>query len=303
MPDFNSSLFRQDLHFQASKHLPLTPYSLPIAIWDLIEANWAHKGVSFTQEYPREPVTTPIIVWSIYRKVGGRDGLEINKPRLRGSFSDDTDPTITYDQYAQWMTTIYQFDIYHINNESANELTEEFENLMFHVTPILKELGTSEWLFDEQLRDVELNRPESQEIYRRTLRYRCILERKFIKPVQNILSVWIQMGLETGLRQDNERVLRNSNIAKDRLSKDWVSKIWRITKEYQIDITTMYTSGSQYLEGVDYKVVLSAPDGASYIEWLPRGKHPMPGEEYYITYLYRNIDMKFPANRPPNALN
>jgi hypothetical protein len=292
-----SSSANVELHFDLNKHLPLTPYSLPIAIWDLIEANWADKGVVFTQSHPRENVGTPTIVWSIYRRVPGRDGLEINKPRLRGTVPDEEDPTITYDQYAQWMTIIYQFDIYDIDNESTNDLTEEFDELMFHITPILRELGVSEWIFDEQLVDKELERAVSQEIYKRTLRFRCILERKFVKSVPIIQSIWTQLGIEANHMVENESVVRSDVLTKDRLAKNWISSVWSITKEYKLEYSSISSSGTQYLEGVDFKITLSIPDGASYIEWLPRGKHPLPGEVYYVTYFYRDIGLKFPATK------
>jgi len=282
-------------HFNMSMHLPLTPYGLPLAIWDLIEQNWTDKNILFTQSYPREDVKRPTIVWKIYRRVPGREGLETNKPRFRMQIEDVDDPSISYDQYAQYMTIIYQFDIFGINNASVNELTEEFDELMFYVTPALKELGVSEWLFEEQLIDTELERQVSQELYKRTLRFRCILERKFIKAVPTIQSIWVQQGIEAAQKKENELVIRGSSTTRDQLENLWVSNVWSVTKEFKLEFSSVYTSGTQYLEGVDYNVVLIAPTGQSYIDWIQGSKHPLPGEGYYVTYFYRNIDLNYPA--------
>jgi hypothetical protein len=168
---------------------------------------------------------------------------------------------------------------------------------MFHITPILRELGVSEWIFDEQLVDRELERAVSQEIYKRTLRFRCILERKFVKSIPTIQSIWTQLGVEASLMVENEPVVRSDVLTKDRLAKNWVSSVWSITKEYKLEYSSISSSGTQYLELVDFKITLSTPDGASYIEWLPRGKHPLPGEVYYVTYFYRDIGLKFPATK------
>jgi hypothetical protein len=168
---------------------------------------------------------------------------------------------------------------------------------MFHITPILKELGVSEWLFDEQLRDVEMERQVSQEIYRRTLRFRGILERKFVKAQPVIQSIWIQEGIESNHIVVNERIVRGGHLPKDRLNKNWVSNVWSITNEYKLEYSSISVSGTQYLEGVDFKVTLSTPDGASYIEWIPRGKHPLPGDVYYITYYYRSIGLRLPVTK------
>jgi hypothetical protein len=283
-----------NIHFNIEKNLPLTPYSLPLAIWDIVEKGWSYKDLVFTQAHPRENVEHPTIVWSIYRKIPGKEGVETNKPRWRGSVTDETDPGTRYEQYAQWMTILYQFDIYDIDNESTNDLTEDFEELMFHCTTVLKDLGVSEWLFDEQLIDQELERRVSQELYRRSLRYRCILERKFIKTSQNIQSIWVRQGMDMNILAENEVITRGGMIPQDVLQNKWASSIWSITKEYKLQFSSVYSSGTQYLEGVDFELIVTTPNGISWIKWLPKGIHPMPGETYYVTYFYKNVDLNYP---------
>lgn len=276
-------------HFDISKDLPLTPYSLPKVIWDVVENAWAGRDLLFTESYPREPVTKPTIVWSIFRRFSGRESIESNKPRLREQYPGK-EPNTIVEQYAQWMTIIYEFDIFDISNESVNTLTDEFDELMFHITPILQKWGTSEWLFDEQVKDVELQRESSQELYKRTLRYRCILERKFIKTLPTIQQIWVQ-SLGEGIIVQNEQIIRNPNSSKDLLAKTWVSDIAYVDKQPTINPL----SSGGYIQGVDFTVSTNFIDGRSYLEWTPRGKHPLPGETYYISYIYMIGGDKIPA--------
>jgi len=278
------------------QYVPLSPYKLPLLIWDLIQNSWTYKDAVFSQSYPRENVEHPTIVWKIYRRVAGREGLESLKPRYRGSTTSESDPTVITEQYAQWMTILYQFDIYDIDNESTNSLTEEFDELMFFVTPLLQKFGVSEWLFEEELADTELERAASQEIYRRTLRYRCILERKFIKPNPVIQSIQLQQGVMYYHLVNSEPVVRGGLTATDTLQHPWVASVWMATTNPQITFVSYSSSGVQYVEGVDFCVTVDVPTGTSNITWFPQGLHPMPGQTYYVTYFYRIMNPALPIN-------
>lgn len=271
-------------HFDLKRHIPLKPYSVPLIIWDVIENFWTDRNVRFTESFPREDaVTGPVIAWKVYRRITGRDGLETLKPRLRGQYTDPQEPTITREQWAQWQTIIFQFDIYDINNQAVNTLTEDFDDLMYHITPVLKNFGVNEWLFDEQLIDVETQRESSQEVYKRTLRYRCILERKFFKAIPTIQQIWLKA---TGATQTvlNEKILRSSESAKDTLANKWAQYIHAVDA---IPITTLsYTSSGYYQQDVDFTLSVNLTTGLSTIDWITGAKHPSPGESYYVTYAY-----------------
>ena len=278
------------------KYTPLTPYNIPMLIWEALQKAWSTKDVVFTQAYPRENVEHPTIVWTIYRRVPGREGLETLAPRYRGSTPSETDPTIVNEQWAQWMTIIYQFDIYDIDDESTTNLTEEFDEFMFFITPLLQKFGVSEWLFDEQLVDFELGRASSQEIYRRTLRFRCILERKFIKPNPLIQTIQLQEGVLYWHLVNGEPVTRGGLTVTDQLAQLWAASVWAITSDSQLFFTSYDASGTQYLDGVDFQLTVDVPTGLSYIKWLSGGLHPMPGQTYYVTYFYRIMDTTIPIS-------
>jgi len=279
LPDQNDELYASSFHFDLSKHYPVTYYTLPLALWDLIQKNWAEEQVNFTEDYPRDSVKGPTIVWSIYRRIPGREGVEVNKPRLRATTSDPSNPTQQMQTYAQWMTIIYQFDIYHISNQEVDALTEKFDNFLFFSVPLLKQLGVSEWLFDEQLSDYDIEKLHQQNIYRRRLRYRCILEKIYNKPVPLVQQVWTQVGASMMNVVTMEQVTRGSLSPKDQLSKPWAA-----SPVIYISRIPAVSGASEFVEDVDFKLDVSFPSGVSNIEWLPNGKHPAPGEVYYVTY-------------------
>ena len=282
-------------HFSTAQNSLLTPYTLPLLIWDVIDNQWNHRDVDFTESWPRTTVEKPTIVWRIYRRVPGKEGLETRKPRFRGQ-TQTADPTITEEQWAQWHTIIYEFAIYDVSNSSVNSLTEEFEDLMYNITPILKSQGAGEWLFDEQVADEELARESSQELYRRILRYRCILERKYIKSVPNIMQIFLR-SIHSYFPVEDEQVTRGSLTNRDTLTNKWVYQVTRcgiLQDKHQTTVIAAYDEiGSDYLINIDFKVGLLI-DGTSYIEWVSGAKHPKPGDTYYITYTYRNNDPLVP---------
>lgn len=274
-------------HFNAAKNSVLSPYTLPLLIWDIIDNQWNGRDVDFTEMYPRSNVDKPTIVWRIYRRLPGREGLETRKPRLRGQTKQD-DPALTEEQWAQWQTIIYEFAIYDVSNSSVNALTEDFEGLMYNITPILKSQGVGEWLFDEQVADEELGRASSQELYVRVLRYRCILERKYIKSVPNIMQVLLRT-VHSYTPVDNEIVIRDSLSTRDTLSSKWVYNVVRCSPNMDIGASSTVDPNVDYIQGVDFNLGVLI-DGTSYIDWVPGAKHPKPGDTYYVNYLFRSSE-------------
>lgn len=271
-------------HYILGKNKPLTPYQLPLIIWDIVETHWSDRDVEFTENSPRSDVERPTIVWKIYRKVPGKDGVETLKARVRTSTKTEDGLNIV-EQSAQWMTIIYQFDIFHTSNQEVNILTEEFEDLLFSSTPTIKKLGASEFIFDEQLEDREVGGFEKQDIYKRTLRYRCILERKFIRVAPTIQQIWISPATQSKL-VSNESIVRSPNSNKDRISNTWVTTVRYAAVIQQINLEDVGT----YLQGVDFNIVKpSLYDGRSYIEWVSGMAHPSPNETYYISYVHDHV--------------
>lgn len=300
-------------HFDIALHMPLTPYTLPLILWDILEQAWAGRDLVFTEAWPRENVEKPTVVWSIYSRYPGSDGVEVIKPRYRGSFPT-SDPSVIQEQYAQWQTIIYQFDIFGTTNDDVDALVDEFEDLMFHAAAPLQSFGADQWLFSEQLGDYELERASSQELYRRRLRYKAVLERKYIKSADVIRQIWIQSAA-TWDYIVNGVVTKGAQGSPDALPTGWVALPITVLSEplpegFESNLSDLVSShpanvedallslktklgvNSQYVYKVDFDIVVSLPEGQSYIVWLDNGIKPAEGSQYYVTYLYHNIGYK-----------
>ena len=273
-------------HFDIRKHIPITPYGVPLVIWDCIEKYWPQKSVEFTREYPRDTVHGPTITWSIYRKVPGRDGLESLGPRLRQFTKDKSDPYALYEEWAQWMTVIYEFEIFDTSHENVDLLAEEFEELMAHIKLNLMRLGVLVWIFDEQLKDENLNRKDTQTIYKRIFRYRCILQQRFIKAVPQIAEIWLQAVPDILTPVQDESITRSNGVC-DVLANPWVATILAVTNAPQLS-NNIITPTTDYVQHVDFSLDLKIPEGTASLKWTPNGKHPQTGQVFYISYLYRS---------------
>jgi len=287
-----------ETHFNPRSNLPLTPYTVPLILWDVIENTWADERVTFTEAYPQtKTIKGPVIVWKIYRRLPGWEGVETYKPRSRGWERSTTDPGTVIDVMAQRQTVIYQFDIFAQDNQTANDLMLRLENLLFHITPTLQAAGVSHWVFDEQLEDVETQTRMSQELSRRTLRYRCFLERRFTRQLPTIHRIWIR-PLEGDLTVINERVTRSALQPYDTLANSWLTEMIAVDA---IPVVTTTSSGC-YIEEMDFYITVEIDGGESRINWIAGRKHPAPGEEYFVTYKYSISATPVEVNDPPRTV-
>jgi hypothetical protein len=270
-------------HFDPKIHVPLGPTTVPLVLWDIIENTWAGKNVTFTRDYPTEPINGPTIVWKIYRRIPGRGGLETLAPRPRQFIKTAADQTSVIDQWAQWHTVIYQFDLFDVSSSKVDDLLEDFEMLMFYSTATLKDLGICGWFFDEQLIDTEVDLQNIQFLPRRTLRYRCILERKYLKQVPTIQQIWIH-PVHNAVLIENELVTRGTDLH-DLLAHNWLANIVRVTRDPRST-----DAKDEFIVNVDFYPNLDLSTGASAIAWIKGAKHPKPGEKYYVTYYHNEED-------------
>lgn len=286
-------------HFSPKKHLPLTPYGVPLLIWDVIENTWADINVTFTESYPLTKLTNgPVIVWKIYRRLPGKEGVETVAPRLRGYVKSTLDPGAILEQYAQWQTVIYQFDVFAADNQTANDVLTRLEDLLVHMTPILQKAGVERWFFDEQLEDTETMKPMAQDLARRTIRFRCILNRRYTRQVPSIYKIWIKQLSESFL-STNEIITRSATNGKlyDTFTHNWVSEVLAVDS---LPTITTATSG-RYIENVDFYIDVDMHTGTSTINWISGRRHPLPGEKYYVTYKYAHEEEPVDAGPTPRT--
>lgn len=278
-------------HFDIQRHIPLTWATIPYLIWDIVENAWPNRGVIFTAEHPREDVAGPVITWWLQRRVPGLQGVETFKQRKRSEDTDE-DGNIT-ETYGQNMVAIFQFDIYALGAQAVNDLTVDFEELMFSAEQILQACGVKRWKLDEQLSETftidsaretgTWSATKAQEMYRRSLRYRCIYENKIRRSPSLIRSIALRLF-------GSEQLVISEPIVhstQDTLAKLHTDSILLISDS---PIADPYLEAARgYLSEVDYNLIVDSETGASSIEWVEYGKTPAIGATYYVSYLYRDI--------------
>jgi len=286
-------------HFDPKYHSPISVYTVPLLIWDVLENSWGPKRVEFTQAFPTEKmIGGPRIVWKVYRRIPGREGLETLKPRARTATRSAANPDAYIDVWGQWHTVIYQFDIFATDNNTANDLVVQFEDLMFQITSTLKSAGVIDWFFDEQLIDTETQATFSQQLCRRTLRYRCILDKRYTRQLPSFKSIWIR-PIAGDILVTNEEVTRSTVAGQtyDALANSWVSSILAVDI---VPVTSTASSGC-YFENVDFVFEVDLTLGEGRISWISGAKHPQPTEKYYVTYTYSDESTSVEVADPPRS--
>jgi hypothetical protein len=253
---------------------PITTRSLPRTIWTFISHAWNKKNINFTEDHPNDKILGPTICWKVHRRLPGREGTERNKPRLRRTTSIDYQ-TIQSEEYAQWHTIWYQFDIYDLSNPEVNDLADEFEDLIFSLGSVFKRLGVQEFIFDEEFEDHLL--PKNQSVFVRTIRYKCILEKRYSKDTPLIQEIELKY-FHNRIDHLGVEVTRGVD-AIDTLPDKWIYSLNSVADVAQSGMD----DPSDYVAGIDYSV-LGKTDGTAQINWIAGRKHPVIGTKYYCCY-------------------
>ena len=136
-------------------------------------------------------------------------GLEIRtplqeerKPRYRGKFEHDDR---TYIQHGQRFVNMVSFSVRTENEpELADEVIELFELFMMEWTPVFKELGASDFMYNRRLSDDEETR-KGEDVIRRTVVYRLVTEILMQAPYDVIeaITIDVRRKLDAILEVDN----------------------------------------------------------------------------------------------------
>lgn len=276
----------------------LLPQTLPLVLWNIISNAWKHKDIRFSQHYPREDVTSPTIVWSIDRIVPGCEGVETLKPRYRG-YELDSDGLNIKEYHFQWLTIIYKFEIYANSQVNIEDLAMDFNEFAFHSIPVLKNLSQGlvhQFLFEEQSSDRELGRQSSQEIYKRTIRYRCVYNRAYVKSVDTLKQIALSFGTTATNIVKNEMLTMSSDLS-NVLANKWGTEILLVQNDPWMNFPDLPPEErSVYVPNIDYSLTLDMKTGNTYIKWVENGKKPSNGSHYYITYNCTNMQKIYSTN-------
>lgn len=255
--------------------------TFPKVMGEIIRNNPDFEGVQYTSSFPKEDEDrtgrVPCIVYRLLRRVPGIEGLETKKPRFRSKVHED-DGTIT-EVWSQWMTNSFQFDCVALSNDEADELVWKLDQLLQDNVVTFLQLGARDLIFDEQLEDALL--PRSKDLCVRSLRWTLYTDAVRLRNVQGIDEIRIR----TFLPQDDavEAVVRAASLDQyDVLQQTHITKIIYVSNPSPSGIART----EDYLPGVDFVTVYDPHSARTAILWTEEGRHPQPGQTYYVRYAY-----------------
>lgn len=256
-----------------SERRPITPRTLPQILWEVADQVWNRQDITFVPAFPGLKASGKTIAWRIWRRLPGRLGTERYKDRVRYSEIDTRAQSETLYR-AQWQTVYYQFDCYALSPGEADELAEDWENLLRSITGLLQSAGVSEFLFDEELSD---DIETSVEIHRRRLRFLCVMERRHSVNFPTLRQVWLRV-ISQRYERTGQKMVRQTGD-RDTLPDKWLDRLYSVRNSF----TTQLLASSDYVYKIDYTLTAD-PDGTCHIDWLPDRARPSPGATYYVNY-------------------
>ena len=261
-------------------------YLNPTNIPELLHASMQHSVISdtlFTEKYPDEAVTIPTIVWSIHRRIPGKDGKETRKQRIRKKETSSNNKSVLY--FGQWTTVIYQFDLYHSSDHEVNNLMMRFEQFLMESTPALVRAGVETFIFNEQVKDYTLP-PVPSRTAIRSLRYLTVFTAIYPVYLENIRNIKLIIDMDAKLETlaITRSALTIDNIPLQETVDNIVQDL-RIVEIYQVG-DNQITSGTipDYILSIDYYITKDDVSGQLSVVWITGGKSPETGATYYIYY-------------------
>lgn len=241
-------------------------------LWALIQDSLAKYNVVFTRKFPNQEVESPVIVWSIYRRVPYKEGATIRPDFTRYERHDDPSKIDTV--YEQRYSITYQFDIFGSDEEALDNLATEFEFLITEASDVLKEtLKKFEFSFTEELTPLGDARYAGSDLIRKTLRFGSYLTVETVKT-------------EFMITQVQETIIGASKLLSvvfTRLNSD---DLWELATGdeivYGVDSVTLTRNGTVLTKDVDYSIVME--NDKTYLKWISNGLNPTVNEKFKVTY-------------------
>lgn len=251
----------------------ITHVNLPHFIGELVRSEPAFDNVKYVGAFPHDLAVCPCIQWERVSRVPGSQNIETLKPRHRETI--DVGGGALLDISSQWQTTVMQFNICATSSEEAEDLSSIFENFLDNNIGNLLENGISFFTFQEELKDYML--PKSEGVHTRSLRYIARTEKLFFDSNHAIEE--IRLRVFENLEEDVNTITRGSTPY-DTMEDLFIGSIVAVTTESPSGIAR----DAYYVLGLDYLIIKDPITHQTAIWWTDAGRHPSPGELYYVRY-------------------
>lgn len=244
----------------------------PIEIPDLLRQCFSSTvigAVPFLRIYPDKELNGPVIVWRLVRRWPGKDKKETKRGRLRAISEADPDKVTMY--FGQWQTSMFQFDLLHINDFEADRLMLNFERAVKECQAAMANRGVDSFFFEEQLEDSSIQVSKAVKV--RSLRFLATMTVYTAVDTARIREILLRVA-ETPLNQVASIVKSSGDTDTIEMRLSDLLSIYSI----EDDPSSIFLGG-----GIDYTAE-DLNNGTIQITWTDFGLHPLPGDTFFISH-------------------
>ena len=240
-------------------------------------------GVTFSESNSDALEIVPAVSWKLKNRTAGAGGQNIKNAYHAEEIPLEGGRVLL--KYVHPQTVDIVFEISETNTDDADQLRDAVEGWFYEHKLEVTLAGMEMLRFSSELEPSVFVVGASQKVYKRVLYFHGIIN--YIHPViqdrlQNI-RVW-RIGRDVTIRT-NAVVRQSSTLTFDLFPI--LGPIVLLAVHDRQDRVSV-----DYLYEIDYELIVDRNlyGNQFFIRWLPKGKTPIPGAQYYVSYYLPQVD-------------
>lgn len=232
-------------------------------------------GVEFLESYADDLLSVPRVTWKLRSRIAGNNGVNRKNPFLIEQIQLADGRILNKKIFPQ--TYEVAFETYGATPNESDSLRDNLEFWLMTHRPQAAQSGIESIIFLSEQEPNVISIGSSQKIHKRTLLYHGIINYLYPNiddPIQAIESSRLNGG-----GGDTVSVVRSSGD----------SDLSPIAGPLALQFLHSNKALPQedYVQGIDYVVIVDREKFEAFfqIRWLPKGKQPVVGVQYFMTYV------------------
>ena len=260
----------------------LTFSSAMRALSTIMRADPTFADVSILEVYPEDNTIVPRVVWRLKSRVAGNQGINRKNPFTVEQVPLDNGQMLTKYHYPQ--TFEVAFEALASSSEEADTLRDDLEFWLMTHRPQTAQCGLESFIFlSEQEPEIvggssgTSSSASLQKIHKRTIYYTGVINYLYSKVEDTIRSF---RSWRVGDTTWQTALLTRSALVTDLSPVPGPLALQCLHDDENLP-------QMDYVHGTDFVVEVNTDSLESYfqIRWLPRGRQPVAGASYFMTYL------------------
>jgi hypothetical protein len=259
----------------------LNPYSVPAKIWNHLEEYFKTKyNVEYVDAYPQQQVIRPTITWgTAQRNPGSNDGKAHSRGENFTSFLPNTPDGLSVEVYTQQHTAIYEFIVFAISTAQTEQIAWDLERAIVETTGIIQaECPGFQLVFEQQSADSSMLWRQSDDMIKRTIRFKGIIPVRFTRLVPEMR--FIQFQERWGSTTTYGEFIRGSSESIQYIPTDVTVQVTNISRVYILSNNSWVP-----LEISKDYILRKDSNQITYLEWQDKyGRTPSVGTQWAADY-------------------